>query len=284
MVLWLTSGLYAASVAKAKNIPEQLSPLSAALQGMLWLRRVLIWSAVQQDKLRPAQTTVAQQAEVFDAMGKIPEPTAPAFPAASPSPGPLSGLTSGDPLAASSQVNDQPKDAASPEQVKIISEDDGAVPSPPARPPIRPVAPPKPPITGAAGLRPEVKVEKSPDMIALNPEMEMEPFDQLPEQPRFGSVKVVCPHCRQKTKHDSSGNCKQCHEPNTRLQYRWGLVDAHQIQRSEKAAYDRDEVKSGDRVRVSVRGHRCSGCGRPARTDAQGSCIFCGTIVPGGQG
>ena len=107
------------------------------------------------------------------------------------------------------------------------------------------------------------------ELVELDPDYEIEAFDQLPDRPRRGKVQTVCPHCHQRTKHDKEGLCQQCQQPNDWLRKRWGLVAmdaevevaAPVIIQQEKPVFDPNS---------------CSGCGRQRATDLEGNCIFCG--------
>lgn len=121
----------------------------------------------------------------------------------------------------------------------------------------------RPPLPASAPLAPE------PEMAVLDGRFELEAFDRLPQRPRAGWIKTVCPTCRKKTRHDREAVCRKCKRVNTWLSDRW-QVDQQQENTSMPAvgAIAPHENMTSGQV-------RCPSCSRRAVPDLHGRCAFC---------
>jgi hypothetical protein len=112
-----------------------------------------------------------------------------------------------------------------------------------------------------------------PDSVAvIDGRYELEAFDKLPQRPRAGFARTVCPTCRKRTRHDREAVCRKCKQQNRWLAERWEV--------DEQSAYA-DMPALGlvaPHEQTSFSGQvRCPGCSRRAVVDLHGRCSFCNT-------
>lgn len=154
---------------------------------------------------------------------------------------------------------------------------------------------------------------KEDELLALNLDAELEPFDSLPKRPRIGAVKTVCPFCRKKTKHDREGKCLKCKNLNTHLRRRWEIaqegeelhinntdVYQKQLQEAEERqkqrmaeqldseAKNKEEAAEIERLRqiateqeahVGENHPHCPNCHHRLFLDYYNRCVFCGEKI-----
>lgn len=263
LVLWAGSGLYAQRVVQQA---EQLTLTSALLQGPLWLHRALIWST----KEAPA-AAVADASASLDSVGDGPASTA------EDEQGDDQAGESGETAAREEKVPARPLFATVKTQCPQCREEtkhdrEGVCKS---------CGQPNNSLRQAWGLATvdateEVSVEEATivsslpveqapepervkhEVVELDRERELEPFDALPDRPRFGKVKTVCPRCRERTKHDREAVCTACGERNEWLAKRWELAPLGEQVRYEPviasptASDHPDTGKSSDEAQVEL--------------------------------
>jgi hypothetical protein len=114
-----------------------------------------------------------------------------------------------------------------------------------------------------------------PDSVAvIDGRYELEAFDRLPQRPRAGFARTVCPTCHKRTRHDREAVCRKCKQQNRWLAERWEV--------DEQSAYA-DMPALGlvaPHEQTSFSGQvRCPGCSRRAVVDLHGRCSFCNTQI-----
>jgi len=248
VVLWLLSGFYGFITARSQQLPEQRGLLASVAGGMLWLRKVLIWSAV-----RERIPAIAAETDTDRSAGAAKKMTGPVIgtfvpkrnsaqtpawedaPVALPDPADEDDERVEQPRLTLRHRHDE-QHHSGPFDVDELLSDQGAEPSHDSTPAVEehevadidvepvqqeePVKPRKRSRRSRKSKTPKVKKQRD-----ANAAKKRKPR-RLPGKPLFGTVKAWCDACDAKRKYGKDAACRSCGTVNEALVAKWGIEPA----------------------------------------------------------